>query len=86
VPLNPSPNDPVCPSCRKPIKHGTPVVVRGGQTLHLRCWTLSRIMPLERNRTARAGSRDRQLSATPWVPPEATTTKKRRTPSNPASE
>jgi hypothetical protein len=77
VPLSPSPNDSVCPSCRKPIKHGTPDVLKGGQTLHLRCWTLmlrGRMTALERNRAARAASRDRQLRATgeaddPWVPP-----------------
>jgi hypothetical protein len=82
VPLSPPPNDPACPSCRKSIKHGTPDVLKGGQTLHLRCWTLmlrGRMTALERNRTARAGSRDRQLRATgdaddPWVPPGATTT------------
>jgi hypothetical protein len=57
MPASPSPDDPACPSCQKPIKHGTPVVVKGGQTLHLRCWTLmlrGRQPPVERNRTARA--------------------------------
>ena len=40
MPPSPPENDPVCPSCRKPIKHGTFDVLKGGQTLHLRCWTL----------------------------------------------
>ena len=77
MPLSPSPNDPVCPSRRKPIKHGTPDVLKGGQTLHLRCWTLmlrGRMSALERHRAAWAASGDRQLRATgeadnPWVPP-----------------
>ena len=61
---SPSPDDPTCPSCGKLIKHGTPVVLKFGQTLHLRCWTLmlrSRMTALERSRTARAQSRDRSL-------------------------
>ena len=67
MPLRPSPDDPACPSCRKPIKHGTPVVLKFGQTLHLRCWTLmlrGQMTALERNRTARARSRAWQLRAT----------------------
>lgn len=77
MPPSPSPDDSPCPSCQKPIKHGTPVVLKFGQTLHLRCWTLmlrGRMTALERNRTARAGSRARQLrdASVPgdlWVPP-----------------
>jgi hypothetical protein len=79
VPLSPPPNDPDCPSCRKPIKHGTPDVLKGGQTLHLRCWTLmlrGRMSALDRNRIARVGARDRQFhapgEAEPRVPPGAT--------------
>ena len=48
-------------------KHGTPTVLKSGQTLHLRCWTLvqrGKMTALERNRNARAGSHDRQLRAT----------------------
>jgi hypothetical protein len=30
MPLSPSPEDPACPSCRKLIKHGTPVVLKFG--------------------------------------------------------
>ena len=82
VPPSPTPDDPACPSCGKPIKAGTPTVLKFGQTLHLRCWTLmlrGRMTALERTRAARARSRDRQLRATgesddPWVPPRATTT------------
>jgi hypothetical protein len=76
---SPPPNDLDCPSCRKPIKHGTPDVLKGGQTLHLRCWTLmlrGRMTALDRNRIARAGARDRQFQAEaddPQVPPGATT-------------
>jgi hypothetical protein len=81
VSLNPSANDPACPSCRKPIKLGTPVVLKGGQTLHLRCWTLmlrGQMTALERNRAARVLSRARQLRATgesddSRVSPETTT-------------
>jgi hypothetical protein len=67
MPPSPPQNDPVCPSCRKPIKHGTPDVLKGGQTLHLRCWTLmlrGQMTALERNRIARAQARDRALRAT----------------------
>jgi hypothetical protein len=79
VPLSPSPDDPPCPSCRKPIKHGTPIVVKFGQTLHRRCWTLmlrGQMTALERNRAARARSRDRALRATGEAdepPPRETT-------------
>ena len=81
MPLSPFPNDPACPSCRKPIKLGTPVVLKGGQTLHLRCWTLmlrGQMTALERNRAARVLSRARQLRATgesddSRVSPETTT-------------
>ena len=54
----PSPDDPACPSCQRPIKHGTPVVLKFGQTLHLRCWTLmlrGQMTAMERNRIVRAG-------------------------------
>ena len=67
MPLSPSPDDPACPSCRKLVKHGTPVVLKFGQTLHLRCWTLmlrDRMTALERNRIAWARSRARALLAT----------------------
>lgn len=67
MPHSASPDDPACPSCRKPIKPGTPVVLKFGQTLHLRCWTLmlrGQMTAVERNRTARARSRDRQLRPT----------------------
>ena len=63
---NPFPDDPACPSCRKPIKHGTPVVLKFGQTLHLRCWTLmlrGQTTAMERNRLARAQSRERLFRA-----------------------
>ena len=36
-----APDDPACPSCGKPIKVGIPTVLKFGQTLHLRCWTLT---------------------------------------------
>jgi hypothetical protein len=74
VPLTPSPNDPACPSCRKPIKVGNPTVLKFGQTLHLRCWTLmlrGQMTALERNRAARAGSRDRLLGAPSEPRPDA---------------
>ena len=63
---DPFPDDPACPSCRKPIKHGTPVVLKFGQTLHLRCWTLmlrGQTTAMERNRLARAQSRERLFRA-----------------------
>ena len=76
-----APDDPACPSCGKPIKVGTPTVLKFGQTLHLRCWTLmlrGRMTALERNRTTLTGSRARQLRASgefdePRVPPRETT-------------
>lgn len=69
-----APDDPACPSCGKPIKVGTPTVLKFGQTLHLRCWTLTlrgKISALERNRAARAGSRARPLRATGEADPSA---------------
>jgi hypothetical protein len=81
VPPSPSPHDRDCPSCLKPIKYGTPVVLRSGQTLHLRCWTLmlrGKMTALERNRAARARARARQLLTTgkaahEWGPPPTET-------------
>ena len=66
-PIPYAPDDPACPSCGKPIKVGTPTVLKFGQTLHPQM--LDTHVAREDKRpgaqpAARAGSRARQLRAT----------------------